>query len=47
MVTPVATELPPESMLVDVSQPTRVVVLGGGVDVAASSGAVSTLSTQE
>ena len=47
MVTPVATELPPESMLVDGSQPTRVVALGGGVDVAASSGAASTLSTLE
>jgi len=42
-----ATELPPESMLVDGSQPTRVVVLGGGADVAASSGAASTLSTLE
>ena len=44
MVTPVATELPPESMLVDGLQPTRVL---GGVDVAASSGAASTLSTLE
>jgi len=42
--TPGATELPPESMLVDGLQPTRVL---GGVDVAASSGAASTLSTLE
>ena len=48
MVTPVATEeLPAESMLVDGSQPTWAVALGGGVEGAASSGAASMLSMLE